>query len=118
VETSTGQIIIDGVDISSVPRDLLRERLIVIPQDPFIVSGSVRSNADPHRAASDSEIKAALTKIGIWDTVDRRGGLDAILDEHPLSQGQQQLFCLARAMLRKTQSKILILDGGDQQCRC
>lgn len=108
IDISAGKIIIDGIDISTLSRNLIRERLIAIPQDTFTLPGSVRSNADPEGVATDTEIITALTKIGIWSTLEQRGGLDAILEEQPLSQGQQQLFCLVRAMLRK--SKILILD--------
>ena len=50
------------------------------------------------------------SKVGLWDVISTRGGLDATLVDHPLSQGQQQLFGLARAMLRGARSKILILD--------
>jgi ABC-type multidrug transport system fused ATPase/permease subunit len=100
--------LIDGVDLRTVPREIIRQRLVAILQDPFILPGSVRSKADPLGAAADEEITSALKKIGIWSALESRGGLDAVLQDQPLSQGQQQLFCLARAMLRK--SRVLILD--------
>jgi ABC-type multidrug transport system fused ATPase/permease subunit len=65
---------------------------------------------DPLGLSSDEEIVFALQRIGIWGALDSRGGLGAVLLDHPLSQGQQQLFCLSRAMLRKNGSGILILD--------
>lgn len=82
--------------------------MISIPQDSFILNETVRVNADPPGAVTDDIIIAALCKVQLWSTINARGGLDAQMKSQPLSQGQQQLFCLARAMLR--QGKILILD--------
>lgn len=82
---------------------------MVIPQDPFTLSGSVRLNADPTESISDDRIISAMKKVQLWDTLQERGGLDVDMTKQPLSQGQQQLFCLGRALLR-TESKILVLD--------
>ena len=108
LDLESGTILIDGMDLETLSRELIRSRLIAIPQDPFVLSESVRVNADPTCSSSDALIIAALSKIHLWEIIEDRGGLDAEMKSQPLSQGQQQLFCLARAMLRK--SKILILD--------
>jgi ATP-binding cassette subfamily C (CFTR/MRP) protein 1 len=108
LDIESGTISIDGIDLRSVPRDILRECIIAIPQDLFILTGTIRLNADPSSKRTDEEIINALVKVKLWPIIETRGGLECDLNEHPLSQGQQQLFSLARAMLRK--SKILILD--------
>jgi ATP-binding cassette, subfamily C (CFTR/MRP), member 1 len=109
IDNSSGTITVDGLDLSKIPREIIRSRIIAIPQDPFILSGSVRINADPTGAASDDLITAVLIKVGLWAILESRGGLDADMAVNPLSHGQQQIFCLARAMLRRG-SKILVLD--------
>ncbi|KAH0284042.1 putative ABC transporter, partial [Aureobasidium sp. EXF-3399] len=108
VPPATGTILIDGIDISTLDGDILRHKLITVPQDSFTLPGTVRYNVDPVNESSDAAIKAACEKVGIWTALQERGGLDAILLDHPLSQGEQQLFCLARGLLRK--SPVLILD--------
>ena len=108
LDLDSGSIVIDGQDLSTLPREVVRTRMIAIPQDPFILSESTRLNADPGGKVSDDKIIAALTKVNLWSVIEPRGGLDENMKSQPLSHGQQQLFCLARAMLRT--SKILILD--------
>lgn len=110
VEIESGFILIDGIDISAVPREVVRSRIITIPQDQFIFNDSVRFNSDPTGLATDIKIILALTRVRLWSVLETRGGLDANMKSQPLSQGQQQLFALARAILRKGTSKILILD--------
>ncbi|KAJ9298207.1 hypothetical protein DTO271G3_3812 [Paecilomyces variotii] len=113
-DIKTGTILIDDIDIITIPRNLLRSRLIAIPQDPFILPGSIRFNADPMGTATDEEIVSALTKVHLSKLLESRGGdLDADLTELALSHGEQQLFALSRAILRRGKGgagRILILD--------
>jgi ATP-binding cassette subfamily C (CFTR/MRP) protein 1 len=110
LEINQGSVMIDGVDISTIPRQVLRERLTVIPQDPIFLKGTIRQNLDPlDLGQDDSATEAVLKKVGLWTIVTNAGGLDVPMEtEDLLSHGQRQLFCLARAMLRT--SKILIID--------
>jgi ABC-type multidrug transport system fused ATPase/permease subunit len=108
IEITGGKIEIDGLDLATLPRETVRTRLTAIPQDPFVLSSSVRENADPSGSSKDEAIIESLKKVQLWSIIESRGGLDAQMKAQPLSHGQQQLFCLARAMLRE--SKILVLD--------
>ncbi|KAB8254971.1 P-loop containing nucleoside triphosphate hydrolase protein [Aspergillus pseudonomiae] len=114
VNLSHGTITIDGLNIESLSPSAIREALIAVPQDPFTLLGSVRYNADIMGISNDEDITSILKQVGIWEAIESRGGLDAILEDHPLSQGEQQLFCLARAILKKRTSQsgcqVLILD--------
>lgn len=108
IEKTSGSITIDGIDISTIPRQEIRSRIPGVSQDAFLLQGSVRLNVDPTGASSDEAILSALKSVQLLSNVEEKGGLDADIDELFLSHGQKQLFCLARAMLRP--SVILILD--------
>ncbi|PWA62072.1 NHPM bacteriocin system ABC transporter, peptidase/ATP-binding protein [Artemisia annua] len=111
VEPDSGSIHIDGLDICSIGLKDLRMKLSVIPQEPTLFKGSIRTNLDPLGLNSDDEIWKALDKCQLKSTISSLPlGLDAFVSDEGenWSMGQRQLFCLGRVLLR--QNKILILD--------
>jgi ABC-type multidrug transport system fused ATPase/permease subunit len=111
VEAGEGNISIDDVDISSISLEALRRSIAVIPQDPVLFYGTVRSNLDPYSHCSEEEMWNALKSVHLSEKVkDMPLQLDTPIVENGtiFTFAQRQLFCIARAILLKC--KILILD--------
>ncbi|GAT29769.1 multidrug resistance protein MDR [Aspergillus luchuensis] len=108
VEIQSGDITIDAVSLQSCPRDIIRSQVTVIPQEPVLFRGTIRDNVTGFSPMNDENVLNALQKVQLYDHVQSSGGLDAKIDQLPLSAGQRQLICLARAIVKKR--KILLLD--------
>lgn len=109
LDLDTGSIAIDGVDLASLPHEHVRSSLVAVPQESYVFDGTVRLNLDPGRCVpDDADVVEALKRVRLWEKVESRGGLDAVIEDGFFSQGEAQLLVFTRAMLRK--GKVLVLD--------
>ena len=118
IEATKGTIIIDGRNISDIPLKKLRRSLSIVPQEPFLLEGTLKTNLDPLNLYSDEEINEILKNVKLYEMLEHDNanyknqlkGINTEIKEYGnnLSFGCRQLLCVARAILRK--SKIIILD--------
>lgn len=134
VELSSGSITIDGIDISTIGLADLRSKIAIIPQDPTLFSGTIRSNLDPFGIYEDARLWDALKRSSLVEhtsvlsgkdaegrdseedvpsgaaTPIKRITLDTIVEDegNNLSVGQRSLVSLARALVKN--SRIVMLD--------
>lgn len=110
-EPEGGSVRVFGKDVRSYDPVELRRLFSVVPQDVFLFPGTVLSNIAMADAEPDRErARRALERIGAWELFERRGGLDAPVDERGanFSAGEAQLLAFARALYRD--APILLLD--------
>ncbi|KAI0846774.1 P-loop containing nucleoside triphosphate hydrolase protein [Daldinia vernicosa] len=117
LDTKSGSIIVDGINIGQVPRSAIRERCFVtVPQEPLLLNQqTLRFNVDPTETLSNDTITEALSKTRLWHHFNSTPSTDRLHDTHSsahpildqtlaslpsLSVGQGQLLALARALLQ------------------
>ena len=109
-DVNQGAILIDGQNIYDVSRKSIRKNFGMVLQDTWLKNASIRDNiAFGVENASDEEIIEAAKEAHSWEFIRRMPeGLDTIVTDDSLSQGQKQLLCITRVLLSKP--NMLILD--------
>jgi ABC-type multidrug transport system fused ATPase/permease subunit len=112
-DATSGEVLVDGVNVKDYAVEQLRNKIAVVPQKAVLFKGTVRENIRwGKKDSSDEEIYEALTISQAKELVEAKGGLDFEIEPggRNLSGGQKQRLTIARALIKKPE--ILILDDS------
>lgn len=111
LKPTSGDIIVDGINIANVDLKDLRREIMVVSQDIALFEGTLRENIDPLCSSSnDEKLLNILKRLDFQHTGFEKDGLDMVIesDGGNLSQGEKQLICFSRTLVNKR--KLIILD--------